>query len=93
MLPIINRGTWSRVFAITSTVDKVVNSLKINIENKDQRQLQIINLGAGLDTLYFNLKDKYEDQVNLKFIELDYEQIVQKKVSYYIYIYIYIFSH
>ena len=86
MLPIINRGTWSRVFAITSTVDKVVNSLKINIENKDQRQLQIINLGAGLDTLYFNLKDKYEDQVNLKFIELDYEQIVQKKVSYYIYI-------
>jgi len=87
MLPIINRGTWSRVFAITSTVDKVVNSLKINIENKDQRQLQIINLGAGLDTLYFNLKDKYEDQVNLKFIELDYEQIVQKKVSYYIYIY------
>jgi len=85
MLPIINRGTWSRVFAITSTVDKVVNSLKINIENKDQRQLQIINLGAGLDTLYFNLKDKYEDQVNLKFIELDYEQIVQKKVSYYIY--------
>jgi len=89
MLPIINRGTWSRVFAITSTVDKVVNSLKINIENKDQRQLQIINLGAGLDTLYFNLKDKYEDQVNLKFIELDYEQIVQKKVSYYIYIYIY----
>jgi len=88
MLPIINRGTWSRVFAITSTVDKVVNSLKINIENKDQRQLQIINLGAGLDTLYFNLKDKYEDQVNLKFIELDYEQIVQKKVSYYIYIYI-----
>jgi len=84
MLPIINRGTWSRVFAITSTVDKVVNSLKINIENKDQRQLQIINLGAGLDTLYFNLKDKYEDQVNLKFIELDYEQIVQKKVSYYI---------
>jgi len=81
MLPIINRGTWSRVYSISSTLDRVISSLSNkNSENNEPIQLQIISLGAGLDTLYFNIVEKYEGKLKLKFIELDYEQIVKKKV-------------
>ena len=83
MNPIINRGTWSRVFSITWTIDRVINNLKSNnklSDNKDGVQLQIINIGCGLDTLFFNVKDKYENLLNINFVDFDYEQIVKKKV-------------
>jgi O-methyltransferase involved in polyketide biosynthesis len=70
-LPIMNRGIWSRVYSIKSTVEKILS------EYKDQ-EINIISIGAGLDTLYFLLKEKYS---NFKYIEFDYDDICFKKVE------------
>ena len=69
-IPLINRGTWTRVYAIRSMIEKVVN-------NMNGKGINIINLGAGLDSLYFIMNEKFS---NIKYYELDYEDICYKKV-------------
>jgi tRNA wybutosine-synthesizing protein 4 len=71
-LPIINRGTWSRVYAIKNTVERILSK----IDPADT--VNIINLGAGLDTLYFLLKQNYN---NFKYFEFDYDDITFKKLE------------
>ena len=74
-LPILNLGTWSRFYAIKSTLDKILNSFE---ENEPNLKVNIISLGAGYDTMYFLLKQKFQ---NFKYIEFDYTEVNTKKIA------------
>jgi tRNA wybutosine-synthesizing protein 4 len=69
-IPQINRGTWTRVHCIRNNVEKVLTQLK-------DKEVNIVNLGAGLDSLYFCLKSKFN---NFKFVEIDYDEVCFRKV-------------
>jgi len=71
MLPIINRGTWSRVHAYQKMLSEFM---------KLPGEKQIVSVGSGLDTTFFYLKLKFP-KVGLKFVELDFEEIVTKKMN------------
>jgi hypothetical protein len=43
-------------------------------------QCQIVNLGAGFDTLFWNLKD--EDLTPVRFVEMDFQSVVNRKAYY-----------
>jgi tRNA wybutosine-synthesizing protein 4 len=74
-LPIINRGTWSRVFAIENNIEKILSAMD---ECNNQIHVNIINFGCGFDTMYFNLKQKFN---NFKYFEFDYPEITSKKIK------------
>ena len=74
-LPIINRGTWSRVYTIYSNISKILENIQ---ENNPDIKVNIISLGAGYDTLYFKLKQNYN---NFQYIEFDYSNITYKKIE------------
>lgn len=67
--PEINRGYYARVKGIEVFVDKF---LKLS-----GGKSQIINLGAGFDTLYWRLRDAGNSPLN--FIELDFPSVTAKK--------------
>ncbi|KAI4503541.1 hypothetical protein M0802_000944 [Mischocyttarus mexicanus] len=67
--PEINRGYYARVKGIEVFIDKF---LKLSGDKS-----QIINLGAGFDTLYWKLKSAGNNSTN--FIELDFPSITARK--------------
>lgn len=67
--PEISRGYFARINAIRSRVYKFIELF----ENS-----QVINLGAGFDTLYFDLIDK-KFKFD-KYIEIDFPRIVSSKI-------------
>ncbi len=74
-LPLINLGTWSRVYAVSSKVTNILRSLK---ENNPEIRANIISIGCGFDTFYFLLKEKFD---NFKYYEFDYEDITYQKIE------------
>jgi tRNA wybutosine-synthesizing protein 4 len=73
--PIINRGYYARVYSINQTIEKFMNAADLG-HNKTK---QIVNLGSGFDTLSLRLHQKEDD--NLHTFEIDFEEIVRKKVN------------
>ena len=57
-LPILNLGTWTRLNAIKTSVDKILTTFQ---ENEPNLKINILNLGAGFDTMYFLLKQKFNN--------------------------------
>jgi hypothetical protein len=49
MMPIINRGTWTRVYAVRQIIERF---LSLNSE----RKVNILSLGAGYDSTFWWLK-------------------------------------
>jgi hypothetical protein len=47
MFPIINRGTWARVYAIRSVINRFIEAYK------DRPSFNILSLGAGYDVIFF----------------------------------------
>ena len=78
-LPLINRGTYCRVFAINSKLHEAINNFRKLDEYKDSK-INIIILGSGFDTTYFNLMS--EGYTNIEFYEFDYKEIIDKKLKY-----------
>ena len=78
-LPLINRGTYCRVFAINSKLHEAINNFRKLDEYKDSK-INIIILGSGFDTTYFNLMS--EGYTNIEFYEFDYKEIINKKLKY-----------
>ena len=79
MFPIINRGTWTRVFSVRSVI------LKFLTAYKDQ-PVQIISLGSGYDTAYFWLKDLISsgalpESLKLTYVEVDYHDVIENKIA------------
>ena len=78
-LPLINRGTFCRVFAINSKLHEIINNFRKLKEYKTSK-INIITLGSGFDTTYFNLMS--EGYSNIEFYEYDYKEIIDKKLKY-----------
>ena len=68
----------SRVLAIRNQIEFIIES---NIKKNEQNSIQVLNLGCGMDSLYFYLKEKYPT-INLKLLEIDYHDITKKKVKF-----------
>ncbi|KAG5465310.1 hypothetical protein CUR178_00009 [Leishmania enriettii] len=69
--PLMNRGTWLRTTAFENCVRGFATTAG--------QPIQVINFGAGMDTLYFRLKHSDPQFPVLKFVELDLAQLVAEK--------------
>ena len=78
-LPLMNRGTYCRVYAINSKLHEILDNRKKLEEFKDSK-INIIILGSGFDTTYFNLMA--EGYTNIEVYEYDYKNIIEKKLKY-----------
>ncbi|XP_076042367.1 leucine carboxyl methyltransferase 1 [Oratosquilla oratoria] len=67
--PEINRGYFARITAIKIIVDKFIKVTG--------GRCQIVNIGAGFDTLYWRLKDEGQSVSN--FVELDFPGVTSRK--------------
>ncbi|XP_043567665.1 leucine carboxyl methyltransferase 1 isoform X2 [Chiloscyllium plagiosum] len=68
--PEINRGYYARVKAVNILLDAFIKKTSCNC--------QIINLGAGLDTTFWRLKD--QNLLPKKYFEVDFPMIVMRKI-------------
>lgn len=77
MMPIINRGTWTRVFSFRTLINRFIEKFK------DESPMQILSLGAGLDANYFYFEESSElfRNNNVKYIEVDFPDITAQKIS------------
>ena len=78
-LPLINRGTYCRVYAINTKLHEILNNFKKLEEYKDSK-INILILGSGFDTTYFNLMA--EGYTNIEVYEYDFKNIIDKKMQY-----------
>ncbi|KAG6402739.1 hypothetical protein SASPL_134950 [Salvia splendens] len=74
--PIINRGYFARYSALRKLLYKFLDC-KINGEEKGKKQ--ILSLGAGFDTTYFQLQD--EGNAPHLYVELDFKEVTSKKAA------------
>jgi tRNA wybutosine-synthesizing protein 4 len=72
--PMINRGTYARVSLIRLAVGKFLSAMQ------SQGPVQIVSLGAGHDTLPFNILSECAD-ARLRYIELDFAEVIRGKVD------------
>ncbi|XP_061665910.1 leucine carboxyl methyltransferase 1 isoform X3 [Syngnathoides biaculeatus] len=70
--PEINRGYYGRVKGVNYLLDAFIK--------KTECDCQVINLGAGLDTTFWRLKD--EDLLPKKYFEVDFSTVVARKIHY-----------
>ena len=70
-LPLINRGTYCRYFIINNPIYGI-----LDIINNDE-DVNIIVLGSGYETLFFNLVEKGYKKI--KFYEFDFKEVLTKK--------------
>ncbi|KAL6095306.1 lcmt1 [Pungitius sinensis] len=68
--PEINRGYYARVQGVDHLLDAFIR--------KAECECQVINLGAGLDTTFWRLKDK--NLMPRKFFEVDFPTVVARKI-------------
>ncbi|XP_029433442.1 leucine carboxyl methyltransferase 1 [Rhinatrema bivittatum] len=68
--PEINRGYYARVQAVNQLLDAFLERTECNC--------QVINVGAGLDTTFWRLKD--ENRLPRKYFEVDFPMIVARKI-------------
>jgi [phosphatase 2A protein]-leucine-carboxy methyltransferase len=68
--PEINRGYFARVHGVSQLIKAFLR--------KTECHCQIINLGAGMDTIFWKLKD--EDLLPSKYFEVDFPMIVTRKL-------------
>ncbi|XP_004604327.1 leucine carboxyl methyltransferase 1 [Sorex araneus] len=68
--PEINRGYFARVQGVSQLLKAFLRKTECNC--------QIINLGAGMDTTFWTLKD--EDLLPKKYFEVDFPMIVSRKL-------------
>ena len=74
MLPIINRGTWARVYAIRQVIQRFLT------QYENVSKVNIVSLGAGYDSTYFWLKkNQPEIDAKIDYIEIDFTQVVKRK--------------
>lgn len=81
MLPIINRGTWARVYSVRSVIQRFLTAYQEN------DKIQIVSLGAGLDITYFWILDLIKAgalpeslRERLTYVEVDYHDVVASKI-------------
>ena len=74
MFPIINRGTWARVYSIRQIIQRFL------AQHSETSKVNIVSLGAGYDSTYFWLKKNQPDiDSKVDYIEIDFTNVVKKK--------------
>ncbi|EAN89971.1 putative leucine carboxyl methyltransferase [Trypanosoma cruzi] len=71
--PLMNRGTWLRTVAIERSVLSFARNWSAD------GPLQVISFGSGVDTLYFRLKKDHSEVNIVRYIELDFPDLVAEK--------------
>ncbi|KRY89731.1 putative ATP-dependent Clp protease proteolytic subunit, mitochondrial [Trichinella pseudospiralis] len=69
---LINRGYYIRVHAIYKAVRVFIETSNFPV--------QIVNLGAGFDTLFFRLRKKYKEKIT-RFLDVDLPSVVKQKYA------------
>ena len=79
--PEINRGYYARVQAINYLVNQFLDYVQsLNEKANSQIKCQIVNIGAGFDTLYWRLKKQSKTNLIQSFIDLDLDGITFRKL-------------
>ena len=73
--PEINRGYYARVAIVTHLVNKFIECCEAA-----GKQVQVINIGAGFDTLYWRLKSQHKVSNINSFVEIDLPGVTARKV-------------
>ncbi|KAK3024855.1 hypothetical protein RJ639_042878 [Escallonia herrerae] len=76
--PIINRGYFARWAALRKLLFQFLSS-EIHDSEKGYTKKQILSLGAGFDTTYFQLQD--EGKAPHLYVELDFKEVTCKKAA------------
>ncbi|XP_021892735.1 tRNA wybutosine-synthesizing protein 4 isoform X2 [Carica papaya] len=76
--PIINRGYFARWAALRKLLFQFLDCGRNSDENGRTKK-QILSLGAGFDTTYFQLKD--EGKAPYLYVELDFKEVTSKKAA------------
>ncbi|CAA0813556.1 Leucine carboxyl methyltransferase [Striga hermonthica] len=75
--PIINRGYFARYAALRKLLYKFLDCGE-NVDEKSNKK-QILSLGAGFDTTFFQLQD--EGKAPHLYVELDFKEVTSKKAA------------
>ncbi|KAL6565806.1 Leucine carboxyl methyltransferase 1 [Orobanche hederae] len=75
--PIINRGYFARYAAFRKLLYEFLDCGK-NMDGKSNKK-QILSLGAGFDTTFFQLQD--EGKAPYLYVELDFKEVTRKKAA------------
>ena len=78
----MHRGYWARVHVVRRLVENFVASSHSKSLNISEERVQIVSLGCGLETLWFNLmeEESYRER-DVKFVELDLDTVTKKKIK------------
>ncbi|KAL5571690.1 hypothetical protein UlMin_021287 [Ulmus minor] len=76
--PIINRGYFARWAAFRKLLNQFLDC-EGNGDEKGKAKKQILSLGAGFDTTYFQLQD--EGKAPHLYVELDFKEVTGKKAA------------
>ena len=71
MFPIINRGTWARVYSIRQVIRRFLDQFPYS---------NIVSLGAGYDSTFFWLKSQ-KLTTDVTYVEIDFLDVVTKKIK------------
>ena len=74
--PEMSRGYFARISSMRTVVYKFL--AKYKQPNSRKSACQIVNLGAGYDTMFFNLSDAHN--LPLKYVEVDFLRVVSSKI-------------
>ncbi|EPS72573.1 hypothetical protein M569_02182, partial [Genlisea aurea] len=75
--PIINRGYFARYAALRKLLYQFLD-IEIHLDEKFNKK-QILSLGAGFDTTFFQLQD--EGKAPQRYVELDFKEVTRKKAA------------
>ncbi|XP_051129819.1 leucine carboxyl methyltransferase 1 homolog [Andrographis paniculata] len=75
--PIINRGYFVRYAALRKLLYEFLD-YEVNIDGKGNKK-QILSLGAGYDTTFFQLQD--EGKAPYLYVELDFKEVTSRKAA------------
>jgi len=76
MMPLINRGTWTRVFSVRTLVNNFLSKFPTD-------KIQIVSLGAGFDWNFFYYQENVLEfnERDLHYFEVDFEDITAQKID------------
>jgi len=78
---IMHRGYWARLYLFKHILDKfLVEGIEDVATSAKTLELQVLSLGCGLDTSYFNERNNEKEKLSYRYIEIDLPIVCEKKV-------------
>jgi O-methyltransferase involved in polyketide biosynthesis len=77
----MHRGYWARLYLFKHILDKFLSEGMTYNDSANNLELQVISIGCGLDTSYFNERSNEKQNLNYTYIEVDLPSVCEKKVN------------